>query len=108
MPLIASARLELQELKRVGDEKALEKLSSWEREVKTRLPGGSTLQARAFNYAYEDSKKIRKHLLGSTTYHKNQDDGVEFVVAVKAIAYPGGVCSVWIYFGLIDTDLSNN
>ena len=65
-------------------------------------------QARAFNDAYEDAKKIRKHLLGSTTYHKNQDDGVEFVVAVKAIAYPGGVCSVWIYFGLIDTDLSNN
>jgi len=100
--------LELQEAKRMGDPKAPERLSTWEREVKTRLPAGSTLKARAFNYAYTDAKKIRKHLLQSENYAEDQSDGIEFAVAVKTFAFHGGICSVWVYYGLIDTDLTNN
>ena len=94
--------LELHESRRRGDEDVAEKISQWEREVKVRLPAGSTLSARAFNYSYTDAKKIRKHLLQSATYAKNQGDGIEFTIAVKAFAFHGGICSVWVYFGLID------
>ena len=76
--------------------------------MKTRLPAGSTLKARAFNYAYTDAKKIRKHLLQSENYAEDQSDGIEFAVAVKTFAFHGGICSVWVYYGLIDTDLTNN
>jgi len=99
--------LELQEAKRMGDESAAEKLSTWEREVKMRLPPSSSLRARAFNYAYTDAKKIRKHLLQSESYATNQSDGIEFAVAVKTFAFHGGICSVWVYYGLIDTDLTD-
>ena len=55
--------------------------------------------------SYTDAKKIRKHLLSSTDYASRQDDGTQFALAVKAFGFHGGVCSVWVYFGLIDTDL---
>ena len=97
--------LELQEKSRSGDSTAKQDLPRWQRDVQSRLPAGSTFRARAFHYAYTDAKKIRKTLLSSVDYAEKTDDGTEFVLAVKVFAYHGGICSVWVYFGLIDTNL---
>jgi len=97
--------LELQERVRIGDKTARKELDSWSREVKSKLPPGSTFRARVINYSYTDAKKIRKHLLSSTDYASRQDDGTQFALAVKCFGFYGGICSVWVHFGLIDTDL---
>ena len=54
---------------------------------------------------YTDPKKIRKSLLASVDYHEDTSDGTEYAIAVKVFAYHGGHCAVWVYFGLIDTNL---
>lgn len=94
--------LEMQEKQKNGDESAKGERSGWEREVKTKLPIGATLKARAFSYSYHDAKRIRKHLLSQCDYANETKDGIEYVLAVKAFRYYGGICSVWVYFGLID------
>ena len=97
--------LELQERSRIGDQQAKADLVPWRRDVKSRMPAGSTLKAKAFHYAYTDAKRIRKHLLQSVSYVNETDDGIEFCLAVKAFAFHGGICSVWVYFGMLDTNL---
>mmetsp|Transcript_45249 Transcript_45249/g.125472 ORF Transcript_45249/g.125472 Transcript_45249/m.125472 type:complete len:800 (+) Transcript_45249:3-2402(+) len=97
--------LELQELLRAGDKQAAKDLDGWQRDCKSKLPPGSTFTGRVINYSYTDAKKIRKHLLSSTDYAQKQDDGTQFALAVKCFGYHGGIVSVWVYFGLIDTDL---
>jgi len=99
--------LELQELVRVGDKQAIRDLDAWSRECKSKLPPGSTFTGRVINYSYTDAKKIRKHLLSSTDYASRQDEGTQFALAVKCFGFHGGICSVWVYFGLIDTNLLN-
>ena len=56
--------------------------------------------------AHGHYEKIRKRLLADVKYAEETGDGTEFAIAVKAFAYHGGICSVWVYFGLIDTNLS--
>ena len=97
--------LELQEKSRTGDDQAKSDLIPWRRDVKGKLPAGSTFKARAFHFAYTDPKKIRKSLLASVDYHEDTSDGTEYAIAVKVFAYHGGHCAVWVYFGLIDTNL---
>ena len=97
--------LQLQEAHRMGDETSKPELSRWQRDVKARLPAGSTFTAKAFNYAYTDAKRIRKHMLANVNYANDTSDGIEFALAVKVFALHGGVCSVWVYFGVIDTNL---
>ena len=90
-----------------SDTSARSDLQTWQREVKSRLPAGSTFRARAFHFAYTDAKKIRKKLLSECRYAEDTSQGVEFVMAIKVFAFHGGICSVWVYYGLIDTDLAN-
>jgi len=90
-----------------GDEKKREDLGKWNRDLKGRLPPSSKFKGRAFNYAYTDPKRIRRHLLGAVDYAEESDEGLEFVVAVKAFPFHGGICTVWVYFGMIDTNLLN-
>ena len=101
--------LELHERVRVGDGEssaaAQKELDSWPRDVKSKLPPGSTFKGRVVNYSYTDAKRIRKHLLSSCDYATKQDDGLQFALAVKVFGFHGGICSVWVYFGCIDTDL---
>jgi len=97
--------LELQEAAKMGDEVATRELDSWTKEAKGKMPPGSTFTGRVINYSYTDAKKIRKHLLASTDYASRQDDGTQFALAVKCFGFHGGICSVWVYFGVIDTDL---
>jgi len=98
--------IDLQESARLGDESAKKESKAWERDVKSRLPAGSTLKAKAVHFSYTDAKKIRKHLLSVTDYAEQRDDGIEFTIAVKAFAFHGGVVSVWVYFGMVDTNLA--
>jgi len=98
--------IDLQENARLGDESAKKESKAWERDVKSRLPAGSTLKAKAVHFSYTDAKKIRKHLLSVTDYAEQRDDGIEFTIAVKAFAFHGGVVSVWVYFGMVDTNLA--
>ena len=100
-----SRGLDLHEADRTGDKGAKKDLENWQRDVKSRMPSGSTLALKAFNYAYTDAKRIRKHLLSVCDYASRQDDGIEFVLATKAYAFHSGICSVWVYFGLINTQL---
>ena len=74
--------------------------------MRSRLPPGSTFRSHAFHFAYTDAKKIRKRLFADCTYAEERGDGKEFVVAVKVVAYHGGICSVWVYFGVIDGEAS--
>jgi len=97
--------LELQEDLSRGDDKAKAELTSWRRDVQSRLPSGSTFKARAFHFAYTDAKKIRKSLLAQCNYADDTGDGTEFTLAVKVFGYHGGICSVWVFYGLIDTNL---
>jgi len=97
--------LELQEMCKIGDEAAKKELDSWTKEAKSKMPPGSTFTGRVINYSYTDAKRIRKHLLSSTDYASRQDDGTQFALAVKCFGFHGGVVSVWVYFGIIDTDL---
>jgi len=97
--------LELQEASRTGDKQAEADIVTWRRDVKTRLPVGSTFKARAFHYSYTDAKKIRRNLLASVDYAEDTGDGTEYALAVKVFGFHGGICSVWVYYGLIDTDL---
>ena len=90
----------------MGDEQAKTDLSTWKRDVRARLPAGSTFKARPFHFAYTDAKRIRKRLLSDVNYAEETGDGTEFSIAVKAFAFHGGICSVWVYFGLIDTNLT--
>ena len=100
--------LELQEKATMGDAQARNDLMTWEkRQVRDKLPAGSTFKARPFHFAYTDAKKIRKTLLSQCPYAEETGDGTEFAVAVKVFAFHGGICSVWVYFGLIDTNLLN-
>merc|ERR1712216_350843 len=55
--------IDLQENARLGDESVKKESKAWERDVKSRLPAGSTLKAKAVHFSYTDAKKIRKHLL---------------------------------------------
>ena len=73
--------------------------------MQTRLPSGSTFKARAFHFAYTDAKKIRKSLLAQCDYADDTGDGTEFALAVRVFGFPGGICSVWVFYGLIDTNL---
>ena len=82
-----------------------EKTDPWQRDVKSRLPAGSTFKARAFHFAYTDSKRIRKQLLAGVDYAEETGDGTEFALAVRVFAFHGAICSVWVYYGLIDTNL---
>ena len=41
----------------------------------------------------------------SCNYGEEKGDGTEFALAVKVFAFHGGICSVWVYYGLIDTNL---
>ena len=66
------------------------------------FPHRSRFKGQMINYAYTDEKKIRKHLLGYKNYHQSKEDGLEFLVAVRCFAYPGGVVSVWVYYGMLD------
>ena len=97
--------LDLHEQVRIGEPDAKRELEAWQRDIKSRMPSGSTLKCKAFHYAYTDAKRIRKHLLGACDYATKQDDGTEFALSVKAYAFHGGICSVWVFFGLIDTNL---
>merc|ERR1711924_123897 len=71
--------LEIQEQSRVGDQKAQKDLQTWQREVKSRLPAGSTFKARAFHFAYTDAKRIRKFLLSTSgcKYAEETGDDIE-------------------------------
>jgi len=97
--------LELQERARTGDPQAQTDLIPWRRDVKSRLPAGSTFKGRAFHFAFTDPKKIRKNLLSSVDYQEDSGDGTEFALAVKVFGFYSGICSVWVYYGLIDTNL---
>ena len=100
-----SRGLDLHEAARMGDPQAKHDLEAWQRDVKSRMPAGSTLKTKAFNYAYTDAKRIRKHLLSNCDYATKQDDGTEFALAVRAYAFHCGICSVWVIFGVLDTNL---
>ena len=50
---------------------------------------------------------VRKHLLSATNYAEKQDDGTQFALTVKCFGFHGGICSVWVYFGLLDTVLGS-
>ena len=93
--------LELQEFIRQGDEGRREDLAGWQRDIKAKLPAGSTFKGRAFAYAYTDAIRIRKHLLSTVDYANIEGGQLEFALAVRAFAYYGGICSVWVYFGII-------
>ena len=89
----------------MGDDKARAELGPWRRDVQSRLPADSTFKARAFHFAYTDAKKIRKSLLAQCDYAEETGDGTEFTLAVKVFGFHGGICSVWVFYGLIDTNL---
>lgn len=94
--------LEMHERSAAGDVEARNELQTWEkRDVRTRLPAGATFRARPFHFAYTDAKKIRKTLLSAVPYTDETGDGTEFAVAVKVFAFHGGICSVWVFFGMI-------
>ena len=97
--------LELHEKAYTGDAQAKADLVPWQRDVKSRLPAGSTFKARPFHFAYTDAKLIRKNLLQAVTYQEETGDGTEFAIAVKVFAFHAGICSVWVFYGLIDTNL---
>ena len=97
--------LELNEKASRGDESAKADLVVWRRDVQSRLPAGSTFRGKAMHYAYTDAKKIRKHLLAACDYAAETGDGTEFVLAVRVFGFHGGICSVWVFYGLIDTNL---
>ena len=97
--------LDLQERSAKGDGQAKADLGPWRRDVQGRLPAGSTFKARAFHFAYTDAKKIRKSLLAQCDYAEETGDGTEFTLAVKVFGFHGGICSVWVFYGLIDTNL---
>lgn len=97
--------LELNEEASKGDEQAKADLLPWRRAVQSRLPAGSTFKARAFHFAYTDAKKIRKSLLAQCDYADETGDGTEFALAVRVFGFHGGICSVWVFYGLIDTNL---
>jgi len=97
--------LELQEKARTGEAQARADLKPWQKDVRSRLPAGSTFKGRAFHFAFTDPKRIRKNLLSSVDYQEDSGDGTEFAVAVKVFGFHGGICSVWVYYGLIDTNL---
>uniref|UniRef100_A0A7S2CR31 C2 domain-containing protein n=1 Tax=Haptolina brevifila TaxID=156173 RepID=A0A7S2CR31_9EUKA len=82
-------------------------LGGWTRDLKGRLPPNSKFTGTPFHYAYTDPKRIRRNLLSAVSYAETNDEGIEFVVAVKAFAFHGSICSVWVYFGMIDTNLLN-
>ena len=92
----------------LGDERSKEELDLWKRDVRSRLPAASTFKGRPVHFAYTDAKKIRKKLLADCPYHEDRGDGKEFTVAVRVFAYHGGICSVWVYFGVIDTELTSS
>jgi len=97
--------LDLQERLRTGDSKVAGELGPWKRAIKGNLPPSSKFKGRAFNYAYTDAKKIRRHLLNTCDYAEEMEDGLEFAIAVRVFAFHGGICSVWVFFGSIDTNL---
>ena len=38
-------------------------------------------------------------------YAEETGDGTEFALAVRVFGFHGAICSVWVYYGLIDTNL---
>lgn len=96
------AGLALHERQSAGDAAAERELDAWRRTMKQKTPPGSTFRGRPVNYTYADAKQIRKHLFGATPYAALQDDGLQHVIAVRCFGFFGGVCSVWVYFGVVD------
>ena len=47
---------------------------------------------------------MRKHLFSKNTYHTLKGD-LEYIVVVKCFGYYGGICSLWVYYGVLDRNL---
>ena len=58
--------------------------------------------ARAQLVADSDAKRVRKHILKAFDQSLLRADAVEFVLSVRCFGYYGAVCSVWVYFGVLD------
>ena len=82
-------------------EKAKTELKRWQQQVKEKAPPRSDFRGKAINFSYTDAKKIRKYLLGKCDYQDRRRDDVELLLAVKCFGYHGGICSVWVYFGVL-------
>ena len=80
-------------------------LDGWRRVMKQKLPSGSTFTGRAAYYTHSDAQRIKKHLFAACPYAALRNEGLQYLVAVRCVGFFGGVCCVWVYFGVVDTSL---
>ena len=97
--------LELHERMCASDATARLEMDVWRRAMKQKMPTGSTFTGRAACYTYTDVKRIRKHLFHACSYASLQNQGLQYLVAVRCFGFFGGASAVWVYYGVCDTSL---
>ena len=96
--------LAILERQKGSDPTAADDFARWKQQMTDKLPPRSEFKGRPTNFAYVDAKRVRKHLFSKNTYHTLKGD-LEYIVVVKCFGYYGGICSLWVYYGVLDRNL---